>query len=242
MPRPVIKGKNDLLSKFPLVATQADGWNPEIYAAFSHWKMPWICDEGHKWSARIQDRTSKSNGCPCCGGWAVIEGENDLKTKFPEIAAEAYGWDPSKIKYGSDKEKKAWICPEGHIFFSTVNNRTNGGRGCPYCKEGGYQRSKPAWIYLVTREGEQKVGISNVPKIRLATHRRNGWKLLELQGPMDGELVLQIESSIKRWLKQKEILISGTQENWRTDDMKVCSILDLASRAMLDEAHVRLLS
>jgi hypothetical protein len=242
MPRTVIKGKNDLLSRFPLVAAQANGWNPEEYAAFAHHKMPWICDKGHKWHAKIQDRTSKGNGCPCCGGWAVIEGENDLKTKFPEIAAEAHGWDPSKVKYGSDKEKKEWLCANGHIFYSTVNNRTNGGRGCPYCAEYGYKPNRPAWIYLVANEGEQKVGITNVPKVRIATHKRNGLTLMELRGPMSGDQAREIESIIKLWLKNKNLLICGTQENWRTDDMHVSNLLDLGQRAGLDQSSLELLS
>jgi hypothetical protein len=242
MPRPVIKGKNDLLSRFPLVAAQADGWNPGEYAAFSDYKMPWMCEKGHKWTTRIADRTSKNNGCPCCGGWAVIEGENDLLTKFPEIAAEAHGWDPSKVKYGSDKEKKAWKCVNGHIFYSTVNNRTNGGRGCPCCAEYGYRPSKEAWIYLVEKKGEQKVGISNVPKTRLATHKRNGFRLVEIKGPMDGAKAWSIELAIKEWLKDGSLVIRGTQENWRTDAFKVSSLVEIGAKAGLDKDALRLLS
>lgn len=242
MPRPVIKGKNDLLSRFPFVAAQADGWDPDEYAAFGCQKMPWVCEKGHKWVARIQDRTSKNNGCPCCGGWAVIEGENDLLTKFPEIAAEAHGWDPSKVKYGSDREKKEWKCTNGHLFYSTVNNRTNGGRGCPYCAEYGYKPSKEAWLYLVEKEGEQKVGISNVPKVRLATHKRKGFKLVELKGPVDGAKAWNIEFAIKEWLKSRSLVICGTQENWRTDSLKIASLAELGACAGLDEEDLRLLS
>ena len=38
---------------------------------------------------------------------------NDLKTKFPVIAAEADGWDPSKV-FGGSTKKRNWICNEGH--------------------------------------------------------------------------------------------------------------------------------
>lgn len=234
MPRPVVQGVNDLLTRFPKIAEQSDGWDPSMYAAFSHHQMPWICDKGHKWKARIQDRTAKGNGCPCCGGWAVIEGENDLQTKFPDIAKEAHGWDPLKYKYGSDKQKMEWMCPEGHIFYSTINNRTNGGRGCPYCAVYGFRPSKPAWMYLMKRGGEQQIGITNSPKTRIPFHKRTGWHLIEILGPADGTVVMNIEATIKKWLKFRGLRIEGTHENWRTDDLQVDSLRSIAALAGVD--------
>ena len=60
-----------------------------------------------------------------------VLGVNDLQSQFAEIAAEAYGWDPSTVTAGSN-QKKDWKCNEGHIYSSMVNNRTKG-RGCPIC-------------------------------------------------------------------------------------------------------------
>lgn len=234
MPRPVVQGVNDLLTRFPEIAKQSDGWNPSAYAAFSHHQMPWMCDKGHKWIARIQDRTAKGNGCPCCGGWAVIKGENDLQTKFPNIAREAHGWDPSKYKYGSDKKKMEWICSEGHIFYSTINNRTNGGRGCPYCAVYGFRPSRPTWMYLMQRKEEQQIGITNSPKTRIATHKRNGWHLVEILGPADGTTVMNMEATIKKWLKLHDLRIKGTHENWRTDDLRIDCLRSIATLAGID--------
>jgi len=62
----------------------------------------------------------------------VIVGFNDLKTKFPEIAAEAFGWDPSIIMPGTH-QKKDWKCSLGHIYTSIVANRTSQGKGCAFC-------------------------------------------------------------------------------------------------------------
>lgn len=234
MPRPVVKGVNDLLTKFSEVAAEADGWDPSIYAAFGRHKMPWRCPKNHKWNARIQDRTSKGNNCPCCGGWAVIVGENDLQTKFPEIAKEAHGWNPSEFKYGSDKKKMEWMCKEGHLFYSTINNRTNGGRGCPYCAVYGYQPSRPAWMYLMEREGEQQIGITNSHKSRISTHKRSGWQLRELLGPADGTAVMNAKAQIKQWLKASNLRIDGTHENWSTNDLVVDSLRNIAELASVD--------
>lgn len=232
MPRKCVQGVNDLLTRFPSIAAQADGWDPSLYAAFSHWRMPWLCEKGHSWTARIQDRTSKNNGCPCCGGWAVIEGENDLQTLFPEIAKEAYGWNPSKVKYGSYK-KMRWMCQEGHVFESTINNRTNGGRSCPYCATYGYRPSRPAWMYLMEREDDQQIGITNSPKTRLATHKKSGWALVEILGPSDGAQVLRAETAIKKWLKDKRLQIEGTRENWKKTDLVIASLAEIALLAGL---------
>ena len=38
---------------------------------------------------------------------------------------------PEQVSYGSNK-KVWWICPNGHIYLSMINNRSKG-VGCPYC-------------------------------------------------------------------------------------------------------------
>ena len=93
--------------------------------------MSWKCDQGHEWNARIVSRTLSGNGCPTCAGLRLFPGVNDLKTKHPLIAAEADGWDPSQVTYGS-KLKKPWVCTNGHKWNATINSRTRG-RGCPVC-------------------------------------------------------------------------------------------------------------
>lgn len=57
-----------------------------------------------------------------------------LALTHPELAAEAYGWDPSLETYGSNKEL-AWKCCKEHIFVTSPNSRTRRGRvtKCPEC-------------------------------------------------------------------------------------------------------------
>ena len=55
-----------------------------------------------------------------------------MASLFPEVAAEADGWDPATIKSGSDK-KKSWRCSLGHTWEATVKSRTRNNSGCPYC-------------------------------------------------------------------------------------------------------------
>jgi hypothetical protein len=241
MPYKLIKGKNDLLSQRPDIAKEADGWDPEKYAVSSCKRMAWICSRGHQWSTRIDHRSRYSTKCPYCQGQLVIKGENDLATKFPLIAAEAHGWNPSEFKYGSGKEKKQWLCPNGHIYVTTINQRTNSQRGCPQCSEWTYRFSRNGWVYLIRNNNEQKIGISNVPRDRLCRHRLNGWELIELKGPMGGEEAWDIEWAVKLWLKSNDLLASGKKEIWKTDSMVVASLFDLGQRASLDESQLKLL-
>ena len=128
----LLAGFNDLKTKFPEIAAEAYDWDSSTVVAGTHQKKDWKCNEGHIYSSTVVGRTSSGRGCPFCSGNQVLAGFNDLKTKFPDIAAEAYDWDPTTVTKGSNK-KKDWKCNEGHIYSSTVVGRTSSGRGCPFC-------------------------------------------------------------------------------------------------------------
>jgi hypothetical protein len=123
-------GVNDLATTNPELAAQADGWDPTTVSAFSHQKRDWICDLGHKWTARVAER-SGGNGCPICSGRRVFRGFNDLATTHPELAAQADGWDPTTVVAGAGK-KLVWKCKLGHQWIALIGNRTKGS-GCPFC-------------------------------------------------------------------------------------------------------------
>ena len=136
-------GINDLHSKYPDVAKE---WfqenNGNITQTSITWgsnkKFWWKCSKcGYKWQARVSDRTIGHNGCPACANKALYRGDNDLTTRFPEIAKE---WHPTKnrdltpsdVISGSGK-KVWWICSKGHEYQQSVLQKTNIGQGCPIC-------------------------------------------------------------------------------------------------------------
>ena len=83
-------GFNDLKTKYPEIAKEADGWDPTTFLFGTNKKMPWKCKEGHTWNAQIAARRGKrKRGCTYCVGQKVWIGFNDLKTLVPEVAAEA---------------------------------------------------------------------------------------------------------------------------------------------------------
>jgi hypothetical protein len=197
-------------------------------------KKEWRCNKGHIYSSVVSSRTINGNGCPVCAGQQVLAGFNDLKTKFPEIAAEAYGWDPSTVTAGT-RQKKEWQCNKGHIYSSVVSSRTGNGTGCPICAESGFNPEKDAWFYLMQRPGEQQLGISNVLVDRLRTHERNGWALLEHTiERASGKKVQETEALFKKWLKEEIGVMEGTTENWSTTAMEVQSLAELKARSGIE--------
>lgn len=117
---------------FPEISSEAVDWDPGTFAYASDRKQLWRCPKfGHIYEMRIATRTSQGSGCPYCSGRKVLSGFNDLATTYPEIAAEAFGWDPAEVSAGSG-HKKNWKCAVGHIWYAVVSNRVRG-NGCPYC-------------------------------------------------------------------------------------------------------------
>ena len=229
----VLEGFNDLKTKFPEIAAEAYGWDPATITAHSSKKQDWKCGLGHIYTSVVASRTTNGNGCPICAGQQVLEGFNDLKTKFPEIAAEAYGWDPATVAAGTGRKAK-WKCSLGHTWTATINSRTNSGNGCPYCAEYGFKKDKDAWFYLMRRAGEQQLGITNDLKTRLKVHERNGWSLIEYVGSAPGSIVLETEVSFKKWLKENIGVVEGTTENWSTTKMEVQSLAELKARSGIE--------
>lgn len=230
-----IKGETDLASVFPLIAQEACGWDPSTVLPYSSKKLKWICSQGHEWMCSVGNRTTQGTNCVVCSERRLIPGVNDLLAKFPRIAEEAYGWDPSIVRYGSD-EKRQWTCSAGHLYSASPNNRTNpsNGTSCPYCAAYGFCPDRPAFMYLMERSFDQQIGITNAPRTRMSTHKRDGWALIEMVGPANGTKVKEAEATVKQWLKANNLRIRGTHENWLKEDLMVGSLAEIALMAGVD--------
>ena len=168
--RAVLSDYNDLATTDPELAKEWNhekngDLNPTDVIASSSKKVWWKCKKGHEWEAIVSSRNS-GNGCPFCSGKKVLVGYNDLATTHPEIANE---WnykkngdlEPTDVSFGSNK-KVFWRCKEGHEWLSTVNNRTNGNRGCPYCA------NKKVWV------GYNDLATKNPELAKEWNHEKNG--------------------------------------------------------------------
>lgn len=231
----VLSGFNDLESQYPSIAREAHAWDPSTVVSKSSRKREWICRLGHVYSAS-PDRRIRGDGCPICSSHQLLKGFNDLATLLPNIAVEAFEWDPSTVMSQSQMSRK-WRCTEGHIWKTTPATRAKGS-GCPSCAKTGFDPNNDGFLYFLEHDdwNMYQIGITNVPNIRLGKHRKLGWKLLELRGPMDGHLTQQLETAILRMLRAKGADLSnekiagkfdGYSEAWSKGKVEVSSIKEL---------------
>ena len=233
----LLTGFNDLATTHPEIAKQAVGWDPSRVAFGSSKKLAWMCDIGHEWKSVVVSRTAGSHsGCPICANKVVLVGFNDLATTFPMIASEMVNGDPKKVTAGSGKMFK-WKCELGHTWTTQVASRTFG-RGCPSCASAGFDPNIDSWLYLIRNEKFEmlQIGISNYPKDRLKVHERNGWELIDLRGPMQGDIAYAWEQSMMKMLNKNGANLGdaaidgnfdGFTEAWSKSTFPVKSIKEL---------------
>lgn len=149
--RVLVPGVNDLATERPDIAkewhpTKNKPLTPADVSPGSRLKVWWKCAEGHEWEARIAARTRENGtGCPICSGAQALAGYNDLKSRFPAIAAEwhpEFNGDltPDQVTYGSNR-KVWWQCSAGHVWQARISSRTGPSKsGCPICGSAAKQR------------------------------------------------------------------------------------------------------
>lgn len=234
----VLKGFNDLKTTHPDLCKNIILGDPEMVTAGSEKVFTWICEKGHHFKYQIFRRTSKQGGnCQVCDGTIVLAGFNDLKTIHPELCRELVIGDPEKVTAHSNK-KFTWKCSSGHQFRSSISARTRVNpkpSGCPKCAKYGFSSVDDGWLYLIKHFtwGLLQIGISNHPEERIKYHESKGWEILDLRGPMDGELTRQIETDLLRFLGKRQIRLdqidygskfSGYTESWIENDFPITSL------------------
>ena len=110
----------------------------------SNRRVWWKCVQcGNEWISQVQNRAK--HNCPICAqnernrarinNW--IEKYGSLADSFPTLAKE---WDydknspltPKDFTRGSSS-RVWWKCSLGHVWKTSISNRTKAGTGCPYC-------------------------------------------------------------------------------------------------------------
>lgn len=136
--RKVISGENDFGTK----CSELQGeWSPRNkkscfeYAVQSNQIVEWVCKKGHTWRAAIYTR-SRGDKCPYCNGKKAIIGENDLKSRNPDLCKE-WNYHKNGVKLPEDytcysNARVWWICEKGHEWKASIDHRSRG-TGCPYC-------------------------------------------------------------------------------------------------------------
>ena len=245
----VLAGFNDLRTTNPQLAAEANKWDPTTLANKSGKKVGWKCSLGHEWNATVAHR-SNGTGCPVCAGREILMGFNDLATTNPDLAAQADGWDPTKVVAFSNK-KVAWKCEKGHSWKTTLNNRSQG-KGCPSCSQAGFDPNQPGWLYLIENDELDmfEIGISNFPENRLSQHAKRDWVVIELRGPMEGHIARQLETAILHAVERRGAVLGhkaqiekfdGYSEAWTKQSLAVTSFKQLLDWVYEDDEALTLL-
>ena len=93
--RQIWSGENDLQTLYPEIAKEFDveknGITPNLISPKDTKIYYWTCINNHRsYTRSVEHRVNRNAGCPYCSGKMAIQGVNDLKTLFPDIADE---WD-----------------------------------------------------------------------------------------------------------------------------------------------------
>lgn len=237
----VLSGFNDIATTHPELIQYVSGWDPSQITYGHNRKVLWQCSLGHTWRTTPRDKRN----CPYCSNKMVLAGFNDLATVSPEIAAEAFGWDPATVVGGTYK-KRRWICKLGHQWTTPVRERTVG-YGCPSCAKTGFDPNQPGFLYLIDSFDLSmfQIGITNVPNDRLGKHKRRGWDIVELRGPMDGHLTQKLETDCLHALEKRGAVLGhkagiekfdGYSEAWTKASLNVTSIKQILDWVYEDES------
>ena len=216
-------------SEYPAPGSDLESLFPEIAAEWDHAKnvmLPnqvfpssgksfhWICNLGHGFVSSPNNRirsNGKIIGCPTCAGRVVLEGFNDLGTRFPELAME---WHASKNFPLTPQEIAAkakasywWLCSSGHDWMAAVYSRANG-NGCPQCAHFGYKPHEPAVLYFIQNPqlGARKIGITNLlnTSSRVSRFEYHDWQVLLTVQHSSGSVIRELERRILQcWIRDE---------------------------------------
>ena len=117
---------------------------------------------------------------------------------------------------------------------------------CPSCAKTGFDPNLDGWLYFLTHSRWRmlQIGITNFPDDRLKSHKKLGWDLIEVRGPMDGLIAREWETSILRMLKRHGAKLApeevagkfdGYTEAWLTQSHQAKSLREMMDTVEKDE-------
>lgn len=142
----------------------------------------WKCSKcGYEWKTKIQNRTSRGDGCPRCQAEngktnLFIPGANDLETWANKNGMQYLldEWSPKNKKLPKETPRQTaanavWICRFcGKEFTMPVQHRTFGMSECPFCNRRGTSVSEK----IIKNLAEQIVG-----KVQESRQRVDGYEI-----------------------------------------------------------------
>jgi len=104
--------------------------------------MWWRCrvDPHHVYSQTIGSKTGYNLGCPFCANQKICceKGCNSVYFTHPDLR-NIWHWEKNgemKTRFAGSAEMVYWYCEknrEHHVYQQSLNNKTSGNNGCPFC-------------------------------------------------------------------------------------------------------------
>ncbi len=186
----------------------------------------------YSWKTSIAVFTNNDAGCPNCAGVARVTEAEFLRRLSQQTSGGisligAYRGYTRRAQFRCNRDgcRHVWSIQPCRLTSAKPT-------GCPACAEFGFDVNKTAWLYLMSKPGEQQFGITNDLAGRIQLHERDGFQLLDVIGPALGLSVLGKERELKLWLKSSIGLhIQGKKENWPTTQASFGSLAELFAAA-----------
>ena len=132
----VLPGFNDLATLYPVLKEEwADERDIRDVLSGSGYVATWRCrvDAEHVWTAAVNKRSRRGDGCPECSNRKIRPGSNDLATLHPHIAAQLVNpADGQRYAPGSPALVE-WRCDHGHVYQARIADRVSRNVVCGYC-------------------------------------------------------------------------------------------------------------
>ena len=147
-------------------------------------------------------------GCRTCANTAIGNARRLTQGGFLSAAEKVHGgkYDYSLAEYTDSRGKVDIVCAVHGVFQQGAMDHMMG-RGCPVCSVGGYKRSSPGSIYIMTCGDLTKVGITNnCPTFRaknISTSYGKVFTVAKSWAFEDGGIADDIETRLLASLKSK---------------------------------------
>jgi len=166
---------------------------------------------GHQWAARPSD-VDRGGRCPVCANKRKGQYQVHTQAEWAEIAeCSNLEWCETVTGALTKTRARCTVCKhEWHVVPSSVQQ----GRGCPQCAEYGFKSAEPALLYLLVKDdGVAKVGITGDKiKTRMASHKRNGYRLVDTWSFGVGKDAREVEQAvIRRWREDDDLLPAAAE-------------------------------
>ena len=190
----------------------------------------YICECGNKHKITL-DSFLKGHRCPACKG-GIKHTIEYVKKYFKERNCEFLD-----DVYISNDTPHNYICVCGNKSKIRFDNFQSG-RKCSNCSNTGFKNSDPAYLYLISRPNQFKIGIYNAGTKRLNEHKKYGWQLIEQKYFEKGIEAYEEEQKLLKLLDNNKIPRGkqafkenfergGYTEAWNDVDLTVISLYDM---------------